>query len=209
MSKKSSVGGGVDCRSRASFELDINFCRNASCSQFAVAPDPFEGKGRSRAVRRPNTAGRSSALPTRRPSCAGLVALRRSSRTTALSWKNIDDCAQCNSEAIPTGRARTRRVVPTVARWLRTRISTGAMGGTKRRPAVALPGMWQDIHDRAPHAEAAENRQERPRLAPAHERHLAEQDLRDHRPQPQGRLLEDRLPLRTRAGLRCPAGRMF
>lgn len=53
MSKKSSVGR----RRRLpppSFGLDINFCRNASCSQFAVAPDPFDGRGRSRAIQRPN-----------------------------------------------------------------------------------------------------------------------------------------------------------
>ena len=53
MSRKSSVGR----RRRLpppSLGIDINFCRNASCSQFAVAPDPFDGRGRSRAVQRPS-----------------------------------------------------------------------------------------------------------------------------------------------------------
>lgn len=52
-SKKSSIGR----RRRLpppSHGFDINFCRNPTCGQFAITPDPFDGRGRSRAVQQSN-----------------------------------------------------------------------------------------------------------------------------------------------------------
>ena len=52
-SKKSSIG-----RKRRlpppSHGFDINFCRNPACGQFAIAPDPFDGRGGSRSVQPSN-----------------------------------------------------------------------------------------------------------------------------------------------------------
>ena len=52
-SKKSSVGQKRRLPP-PSFGIDLNFCRNPACGQFAIRPDPFDGRGRSRAVQRAN-----------------------------------------------------------------------------------------------------------------------------------------------------------
>lgn len=56
MSKKSSSAGPVRRLPPPSFGFDINFCRNPACGQFAIPPDPYDGRGRSRSVRDHNFA---------------------------------------------------------------------------------------------------------------------------------------------------------
>jgi hypothetical protein len=86
--------------------LDVNCCRNVSCGQFAIAPDPFDGRGRSRGIQRANFhRGRvigSNDETTFVCDACGSSSVVTSNRAIV---EDTGDCEHHNSAAMPTGPA--------------------------------------------------------------------------------------------------------